>query len=94
MQMAARPKAKAKRKVVRAVPKAVQAVPKTGFGDNEDAEYLDILWGILRHPMACAICGTPTRMPYYAGGTVPRCGPCYRDSEDWPSFTTEVASVD
>jgi hypothetical protein len=68
--MAAKPKQKAKR--------TDQAAPKAEFGVNEDAEYLDIIWGVLRIPVTCVECGKRTRLPYYAGGTKPRCGACYR----------------
>lgn len=51
------------------------------FADNEDAEYLDIFWGILRHPIACVICGRLTRTPTYHNAeapTGPTCIPCFR----------------
>jgi hypothetical protein len=47
---------------------------------DEDDEYISIFWGILRRPIACANCGTPTRTPSYSGGKTPICGNCFRIS--------------
>lgn len=54
----------------------------TGAGD-EDTEYLDVFWGILRVPIACTKCGALTRTPsYWLGGepSTPVCTPCFRVS--------------
>jgi hypothetical protein len=47
------------------------------YGANEDAEYLNIAWGILRTPVVCAICDRRTRLPYPSEDG-PICGGCYR----------------
>lgn len=50
---------------------------------DEDDEYLSIVWGILRHPIACTKCGQPTRTPSYWSGDQPSppiCIPCFRFS--------------
>lgn len=53
----------------------VQAEPQS-YGDNEDAEYIDVVWGIRRVPVVCS-CGTSTRVPFNLDGKWV-CGPCWR----------------
>jgi hypothetical protein len=50
---------------------------------DEDTEYLSIVWGILRVPIACSSCGKLTRTPSYWSGDQPSppiCGACFRIS--------------
>lgn len=50
---------------------------------DEDDEYLSIVWGILRRPIACTKCGQLTRTPSYWLGDQPSppvCTPCFRIS--------------
>jgi len=51
--------------------------------NDENEEYLSIVWGILRVPVACTHCGKPTRTPSYWSGDQPSppiCGACFRIS--------------
>jgi hypothetical protein len=84
--MAAKPKAKAAR--------MDRAAPIADFGENEDAEYFDIVSGVLRHPVPCVDCAKPTRLPFYAGGDKARCMDCYRLSEGWPVFPRQTEPAD
>lgn len=48
---------------------------------DENDEYLSVVWGILRRPIACTKCGLPTRTPSYWSGDQPSppiCGACFR----------------
>lgn len=54
-----------------------------GSEPDQDGEYLSIVWGILRHPIACTQCGRATRTPSYWCGDQPSppiCGACFRIS--------------
>jgi hypothetical protein len=56
---------------------------ETQYGPNEDAEYLDIVWGILRQPIQCQECGRSTRVACYIAYVAdvnlgPFCGRCHR----------------
>jgi len=51
--------------------------------NDENDEFLSIVWGILRVPVACTDCGRPTRTPSYWRGDQPSppiCGACFRIS--------------
>ncbi len=50
---------------------------------DENDEFLSIVLGILRTPIACTSCGKPTRTPSYWSGDQPSppiCGACFRIS--------------
>jgi hypothetical protein len=52
----------------------------TEYGPNEDEEYINIVWGILRYPIQCRDCHTMTRLACFIAdaGLGPFCGRCHR----------------
>lgn len=59
--------------------------PETEYGPNEDAEYLNIVWGVLRRPVQCQDCQTFTRTPCYIAelNLGPFCGECNGIRRGW-----------
>lgn len=60
---------------------------KPAYGVNENAEYLDIVWGVLRVPVVCTRCGALTRTPapLPVEGDPLVCGRCWHNALYAPS---------